>query len=122
MSDAVEIEYTADAVTELRDVPPELRAAVLSKIEQLRHVGWQKALEIQLVKKLRGDIHEIRQTGKGAAYRILCFQTGGKHARIVVVLSCVAKKKLLGDRRLKPHLDRADTRRIQWLSHHGDRT
>lgn len=96
MSDIVEIVYMAEAKKEIAALPENQQARVVGRIEQVRKVGWQDSLENKTVKKLEGQIYEIRVTGKGTAYRVLCFQMGGKNGRIVVTTSCEAKSKLLG--------------------------
>lgn len=118
MSDVSEIEYTEEASKELASIPADRRAAVLSKIQQVKLKGWQKSLEVRDVKKLEGEIYEIRQVGKGASFRVLCFQTGGETGRIVVTTTCAAKSKLLKRKRLKQEIRRAENRRLQWLERH----
>lgn len=119
MSDVAEILFTSDALTEIKAVPAAQRALVLAKIAQVQKVGWQQSLENRAVKKLKDEIFEIIQKGKGAAYRVLCFTAKGEDGRIVVTTSCVAKSTLLKQLRFKQEVKRAETRRQQWLSHQG---
>ncbi len=119
MSDIANIVYMAEARKEIAALPAADQARVVARIEQVQKTGWQNALETQTVKKLRGDIYEIRVAGKGSAYRVLCFQTGGQGGRIVVTTSCETKSNLLRQRRLRQAISRAESRREKWFTQGG---
>jgi phage-related protein len=120
MSEITEITYTEEAEAEIDALPATDRARVLAKIQLVKDVGWQMALREQRVKKLRGEIYEVRITGRGAAYRVFCFPHGAQRGRLVVTTSCVKKSWLLKKRRMQTAVERAELRRQKWLAEQGE--
>ena len=120
MSDIRNILVTDDAQREIKELPARERARVVSRIELLRRKGWQLSAQAQDIKRLDGEIWEIRVVGKGPAYRLLCFQAPGQPGRIVVVTSCIAKSAIAKRLRMNADVQRAENRRQEWITQYGD--
>lgn len=111
------VEITSEAKGEIRELGGRAAARIGERIRHLELVGWEEAMRLKLVKDLgsiQRGIYEVRVTGTGEAYRLMCFPTRDQDGRLVVITTCVAKSGLLGHR-LKAHVQRAAQRRDQWL-------
>lgn len=118
MIEPLRIELLPIAADEIRSLGPVAAARIEAKLRIIRAAGWEAARAGEMIRdlgSLEKGIHEIRVTGRGEAYRLLCFATGDRTGRIVVLASCIRKSRLLGHRRLSQHVRRAAARRDEWL-------
>ncbi len=107
------------AADEIRSFGPRGAARIEERLRIVRAAGWEAARSAGMVRdlgRLAKGIFEIRVTGRGEAYRLLCFATGDGSGRIVVVAGCVEKSRLIGALRMKEHVLRAAARRDEWMA------
>lgn len=107
------------AAEEIRSFGPRAAARIEERLRIVRAAGWDAARSAGMVRdlgRIAKGIFEIRVTGRGEAYRLLCFATGDGSGRIVVVAGCVEKSRLLGPLRMKEHVLRAAARREAWMA------
>lgn len=67
------------------------------------------------MKHLRDGIYELRVLGTGAAYRLLFFVMPGRSPRVVVLTTCASKSVMQKRQRMEAEIDRASSRRAEWL-------
>jgi len=79
-------------------------AAVLAEMEYVAEYGEQVA------RKLRGEIYEVRVSGKDVIYRIL-FATEGRWSQVLLALHAYTKK---WQEARQEDIDRADKRLADW--------
>jgi hypothetical protein len=107
------------AADEIRSFGPRAAARIEERLRIVRAAGWEGARSAGMIRdlgRIAKGIFEIRVTGRGEAYRLLCFATGDGSGRIVVVAGCVQKSRLLGSLRMKEHVLRAALRRDEWMA------
>jgi putative component of toxin-antitoxin plasmid stabilization module len=117
-ADLLRIELMPLAAREIRELGAGAAARIETKLRIVRAAGWEGAVASGMFRDLGSVEHgifEIRVTGTGEAYRLLCFATRDRAGRVVLVASCVAKNRLLGRERLKQHVRRAALRRDRWM-------
>lgn len=107
------------AAEEIRSYGTRAAARIEQRLRIVRAAGWEAARSAGMIRdlgRIAKGIFEIRVTGRGEAYRLLCFATGDGSGRVVVVAGCVQKSRLLGPLRMKEHVLRAASRRDEWMA------
>ncbi|HEX6039181.1 type II toxin-antitoxin system RelE/ParE family toxin [Longimicrobium sp.] len=115
MSDRIEIVPTPWYTAEVRALPREDRDRIDRRLETFTGKGWGPAQRDATLKHLRDGIYELRVLGTGAAYRVLFFVMLGRSPRVVVLTTCVAKSVMKKRHRMDSEIDRASSRRAEWL-------
>jgi putative component of toxin-antitoxin plasmid stabilization module len=100
---------------EVLGLPKRERRRVNERLKALGRKGWNAALADGTIKHLRDGIWEVRVLGTGAAYRLLFFPAPERAMRLVVVTTCAAKSVLTKRTRMEREIDRAISRRDQWI-------
>lgn len=116
MSGELRAEWTTWFHTELRELPPDQQARVIRRVRIFEEKGWNASAADQDIKKLEGEIWELRIHGKGPAYRILFFPDPSNPRRVVVLVNCVKKGLMKKSMVSRSEIKRAETRRLEWLA------
>ncbi|HEX9939015.1 MAG TPA: type II toxin-antitoxin system RelE/ParE family toxin [Longimicrobium sp.] len=115
MAGDFQAEWTSWFRKELRELPPDQQARVARRVRIFEQKGWNASAADLDIKRLDGEIWELRVHGKGPAYRILFFPDPENAQRVVVLVNCVKKALMKKSKVSRAEIERADSRRLEWL-------
>jgi hypothetical protein len=87
---------------------------VQSRIQMLRLVTLQQALESKLIKQPSGTIYVLRVQSGPVSYRLPFFEVPGSNGKLVILTHLAARTTLRGDR-YKALIQSAERRREDWI-------
>ena len=115
MAGDIRTEWTSWFRKELGELPPDQQARVFRRVRTFEEKGWDASAADQDIKRLEGEIWELRIHGKGPAYRILFFPDPADPRKVVVLANCVKKGLMKKSKVSRAEIKRADSRRLEWL-------
>jgi hypothetical protein len=105
--------YAERDIRQLAKQDPDAYTSVKDTLQAVRDAGWADALRTKQIKVLRGCVGEVRDMA--ASFRIIFFWHDERPGVRLLILTRVAPKGMLKQRRLQALITDAEKKRRAWL-------